>query len=214
MTQSSQGAFRDAIASVPGFVYQNGLRLTALSLVWFVASLPLVTIGPATLGAYVAIQDLRSDRNRTNLDRIFAIVRQNGLSSMVFSGVPVAFGIVAAVYGSAALEQSSLVGEVVALVALYLALYVALVLIPTYTALARGTDPIDALRFGHRWLVKHPTAALALGLLTLVVLLVTALLTVGFILLFAGTAFSLQVAVVETVNDCSARTSSPTPAIH
>lgn len=196
---TDQAAFRRAVADVPGFTYRNGLSLVLLSLGWFVASLPLVTIGPATLAAYVAIQDLRSDRNRIDRDRIVSVLRQNGVASVLFSGVPIAFGAVAVAYGTTAFAQESLVGEGIALVAAYVALYVTLALVPTFTALARGIDPVRAFRYGLGWLANHPTPALAVGLLTLVVLGLTVLLTVAFVLVFAGLAFSLHVGVVETV---------------
>ncbi|WP_254279737.1 DUF624 domain-containing protein [Haloarcula marina] len=201
MTGTDQAAFRRAVADVPGFVYHNGLRLALLSLLWTLASLPLVTIGPATLAVYVAIRDLRSDRNRIDRGHIWSVLRQNGVASALFSGVPVAFGAVAVTYGVTALRTGSLAGEVVALVAAYVALYVALALVPTYVELARGSDPVAAFRYGVGWLARHPTPALATGLLSLVVLAVTAVLTVAFVLLFAGVAFTLQVAVVETVDD-------------
>jgi len=197
--ETDQVAFRHALADVPGFVYHNGLRLALISLAWFLASLPILTIGPVTLAAYTAIQDLRSDRNHINRGHIRAVLRQNGVASVVFSGVPVAFGFVAATYGVTALQQGSLIAEAVALVAAYVALYLALALMPTYVKLARGEDPITALRFGIGWLVKHPTPALTMGLLTVIIFALTAVLTIAFVLLFAGIAFSLQVSIVESV---------------
>jgi hypothetical protein len=199
-----------ALAGLPGFLYGNGLRLAAVSLAWTVAALPLVTVGPATLAAYAAIRDLRSDRNAVDLGRVKAVLRENGAASALLAGVPVAFGSVAAVYGVSALERESLAGEAVALVAAYVALYAVLAAVPTFAALARGEGPVRAVRYGVGWLAAHPTPALATGLLTLVVSTVTVLLSVAFPLTFAGVAFSLQVAVVETVDR---RTDDPTPAM-
>ncbi|SFR64570.1 hypothetical protein [Halogeometricum limi] len=211
---ADQRAFRRALSTVPGFVYRNGLRLTLVSVLWALASLPLVTIGPATLGAYVAIRDLRSDRNRLDADHVRRVLRRNGAASALFSGVPVVFGAIAVAYGLTALERGSVAGEVVALVAGYVALYVALALIPTYVALADGDDPVDAFGYGVRWLVRHPTAALAMGLLTVAILAVTVLLTVAFALTFAGVAFSLQISVVEAVNGRERGTAAPSVVAH
>jgi len=198
-----QEAFRHAVAGVPGFVYRNGLSLALVSVAWFLASLPLVTIGPATLGAYVAIQDLRSDRNRIDREHVWHTLRRNGVASLLFSGVPVAFGAVAVTYGVTALQRESLPGEVIALIAAYVGLYSALALMPAFDRLARGDDAVDAARFGLSWLVHHPTPALAMGLLTVAILALAALLTIGFVILFAGVAFSLQVAVIEIVEEQS-----------
>ncbi|WP_318567590.1 hypothetical protein [Salinigranum marinum] len=49
-----------------------------------------------------------------------------------------------------------------------------------------------------------------MGLLSLVVLVLTALLTIAFVLTFAGVAFPLQVAVVETVDSQTADASTST----
>ena len=206
---TDQEAFRRAVAALPGFVYRNGFRLALLSLGWVVASLPLVTIGPATLAAYAAVQDLRSDRNRIDRDRLQTVLRRNGVASALLAGVPATFGAIAVLYGTTALARGSLAGELVALVAAYIAVYAVLTLMPIFTALARGEEPLDALRYGVDWLSAHPTPALATALLTLVVLAVSVLLTIGFVLLFAGVAFSLQIAVVETVEE---RTGDAVPA--
>jgi hypothetical protein len=66
--------------------------------------------------------------------------------------------------------------------------------------MARETDAVSAFRYGIRWLVDHPTPALAMGLLSILLLALTAVLTIGFVLLFAGLTFSLQITVVETVD--------------
>ncbi|SEP16705.1 hypothetical protein SAMN04487948_11810 [Halogranum amylolyticum] len=212
MTRTDQHAFRWSVVRVPGFVYHNGLRITLLSLAWTVASLPLVTIGPATLAAYVALGDLRSDRNAVDWSHTHTVLRRNGVASAVFSGVPVVFGAIAVTYGLTALREGSLAGEVVALVAGYIALYLALALIPTFVALSKGAEPVAALRYGIGWLAKHPTAALSMGLLTLAILALCVLLTIGFALLFAGLAFSLHIVVVEAVDE-AAVTAETTPAV-
>ncbi|QZP36936.1 DUF624 domain-containing protein [Halobaculum magnesiiphilum] len=195
--ESNRLAFTRALSQLPRFVYGNGLRLAVLSILWVVCSLPIITVGPSTLAVYVAVQDLRSDRNTIDWSRIIAILRQNGVASAVFSGVPVAFTAIATMYGVQALEQGALFGEVVALVSGYIALYVGLVLIPTFDEMASGTMPVTAIRRGVRWVSTHPTAALATALLTTALLALTVLLTVAFVLLFAGVTASLHVLLIK-----------------
>jgi hypothetical protein len=198
MTETTnQAAFRRALAGLPRFVYGNGLQLVVLSVVWVVCSLPLVTVGPATLAVYAAVQDLRSDRNRIDRSRIVSVLRQNGIASIVFSGVPFAFGIIAVLYGVQALEQGMLLGEIVALIAGYVALYATLVLIPAFNTMAAGISPVTSIRRGVRWVSRYPTAALTTALLTVCILALSVLLTVAFVLLFAGTVVSLHVAIVD-----------------
>ncbi|WP_160135392.1 hypothetical protein [Halococcus salsus] len=203
-----QEAFRYALSQVSRFVYQNGFSLAIISLLWFLASLSLVMIGPATLAAYVAIQDLRSDQNRVDRAHVLTVLRHNGVASAMFSGVPVALGAVAVTYATAALERGSVLGEGIALVAAYAAVYVSLALMPTFAKLAGSEDAVDALRYGLKWLIRHPTPALAMGLMTLVVLSVTVLLTIAFVLVFPGLAFSIQLTIIDEVEEHSSRTSS------
>lgn len=197
MTETTnQAAFRRALVGLPRFVYGNGLQLIVLSVVWVVCSLPLVTVGPATLAVYTAVQDLRSDRNTTDRSRIVSTLRQNGAASIVFSGVPVVFGVIAFLYGVQALEQGVLLGEIVALIAGYIALYATLVLIPTFDAMAAGVSPVASVRRGVRWVRAYPTAALTTALLSVAFLALSVLFTIAFVLLFAGVVVSLHVAVV------------------
>jgi hypothetical protein len=194
-------AFETALGRTPRFVYDNGPRLVLVSVAWVVASLPLVTIGPATLAAYRAILDLRSDANSIDWAGVGGVLRRSGAAATLLSGVPVAFGAVSVTYGLQALRTQSLLAEALALSAGYGALYVALLLMPTFVALARGASDVAAVKAGIRWTARHPTPALTTGLLTLVVLVASVLLMVAFVLLFAGVAFSFQVAMVVETTD-------------
>ncbi|WP_423747015.1 hypothetical protein V5735_20500 (plasmid) [Haladaptatus sp. SPP-AMP-3] len=209
---TDQIAFRSALTAVPSFVYGNALRLVVLSVAWVICLLPVITVGPATLLAYAAVQDLRSERNAVDASRLGSVLRRNGVASVIFSGVPVVFGGISVLYGIPALSRSMLLGEIIALIAGYIAMYSALVLVPTFSAMARGVSPVSALRYGIRWVASHPTAVLSMALLTVVTFAVTALLMVAFPLLFAGIAFSLHVIVTDefdTYTDENGRASAP-----
>lgn len=207
---ADSATFEQALTETPGFVYSNGPRLVLLSAAWVLASIPVVTIGPATLAAYRAILDLRSDRNRIDRGAIASVLRRSGLAATLLSGLPVVFGAIAVSYALGSIQTGSLLGEILALSAGYAAMYLSLVLMPAFFAMARGRSDVEALKFGVAWTASHPTAALATGLLTLVVMVVTALLTIGFVLLFAGVAFSLQIAVIELTSE-DADGTAPTP---
>ncbi|QSG13197.1 putative membrane protein [Halapricum desulfuricans] len=194
-------AFERAVSETPRFVYHNGLRMVLISVGWVVFSLPLVTIGPATLVAYRAILDVRSDRNRIEWGHLMTVLKRSGLASVLLSGAPVVFAAVAVTYGLSALRAASLAGEILALSAGYVALYLALVLMPTFVAMANGYDDFEAVMFGVRWTAEHPTAALTTGLLTVAILAATVLLTVAFVLVFAALAFTLQIEMVTETTD-------------
>lgn len=195
--QSEAENLRQAVRSTAAFVYDNSHWLALVSLGWTLASLSVVTIGPATVGAYVAILGLQSDRNRIEFDRIRSICRQQLAPAVAFGLLPPLFFALAIAY-SIALSQSQTPFRIVAfLVTLYGGIYLTLVMIPTFVALAHEQAGIAALKAGISWTASHPTLALYVGLLTLLVFVVTALLTVAFVLLFPAIAFSLHVKLIS-----------------
>lgn len=194
---SDREALRAALAGTPRFVYANGLRLVGMSVVWVLCSLPVVTIGPATLGAYVAILGLRSDENRIDRGRVRQRLRESGGAAALLAGIPQVLGVVVVSYVSLLGTAPSLLAEVLLLAALYAGAYAVLVLVPTFVFLAEGDDDLTALKRGVAWVGSHPTLALVTGLVTLGLLGVTVALMVAFVLLFPALAFGFQVSVVQ-----------------
>ena len=173
------------------FVYEHSARLVAVSVAWFVASLPLITIGPATLAAYAAIRSLR-ETGRLDGGYVASAVRTNGIHAALLSFLPMVFAIPAGLSLRGGMTLGG-VDSVVAVVGLYVAGYLAVALIPTFIAMADGDPPTVALKQAYVWTATDPTAALSLALVTAIVFVVTALLTIGFVLLFAAVAFSYHV---------------------
>lgn len=191
------------------FVYRHSVTLVAVSIAWFVASLPLVTIGPATLGAYAAIQSLR-DTGRLDRGYVVRILRTNGVHAALLSFLPVVF---AAPAGLSLRGGATLAGfePIVAVVGLYVAGYLVIALIPTFVAMANGASPSPALKQAYVWTATHPTAALSLAIVTAVVFAVTALLTIGFALLFPAVAFSYHIEYLADDIDAATATDASTP---
>jgi hypothetical protein len=181
------------------FFYENGPRLVVVSVLWFVCSLPVVTVGPATLAAYAAIASLRDPEVHT-LDRahVAATLRRHGVSAALLSGVPLAFAVVAALYVERYLAARSTVALVLGVVTAYAALYAALLLVPTFAGLATGDDVAPALRTAVRWTGRNALAAVMMGMGTVLLFVVTGLLTVAFVVVFAGVTFSFH---LETLLD-------------
>jgi len=77
--------------------------------------------------------------------------------------------------------------------------------------MADGESPVVALKQAYVWTASNPAAALSLALVTAVVFAVTALLTIGFVLLFAAAAFSYHVEYLAEELDVPAVTDVSTP---
>jgi len=173
------------------FVYEHSVTLVAVSVAWFVASLPLVTIGPATLGAYAAIRSLR-ETGTLDSRRVASVLRRNGVHASLLSFLPVMFFIAAGLYLRGGTPRTGF-ETVIAVVGVYIGAYLVVALIPTFVAMAAGDPPTVALKQAYVWTASRPTAALSLTLVTAVIFVVTALLTIGFVLLFPAVAFSYHV---------------------
>ncbi len=181
-----------AIKRTIRFVYQHSSSLVVCSLYWTLASIPLVTIGPATVGLYAAVLSLR-ETGQVDWSRVRQAVQTNGVHAGLLGMLPPLFLATGILYG---LTASGTLAMLVAVVGLYLSVYIGLTLIPTYIAMARGKSAIVALKEGYLWGATNPTYLIHLAVVTLVLFVSTAALTIGFLLLFAGLAASYHIELV------------------
>lgn len=180
-----------AFVSAVRFFYEHGPRLVVVSVLWFLCSLPVLTVGPATLAAYTAVESLRVG-HQIDRGRIAATVKRHGVSAGLLAGVPVVFAAVAALYVQQYLATRATLALALGVVTTYAASYAALVLVPTFAGLAGGDDLEPSVRTAVRWTGRNPTAAVMVGMGTLLLAAVTGLLTVAFVVVFAGLAASFH----------------------
>lgn len=184
-------ALRRALTTSVRFAYRNAFALVGVSVAWSIGALPLVTVGPATLGAYAAIASL-AESGSIDYGRVRTRVRQRFVHAMLLGWLPGLFGFVSVAYfGQYATTRSWFAGGL-SVVSAYAAAYAVLVLIPAFVEMSRGRAPVESLKVGRRWVTGHPTLAVTTGLVTLGLFVGTALLTVGFVLLFPATAFTFH----------------------
>lgn len=195
--------FRRAIRRALRFIYRESLWLVGLSVVWFLASVPIVTIGPATVGAYAVILSLRDeDSAGVDRDHVVDVLWKQFVPGVLLGLLPLFFGFISAFYLTR--PDRGIVVYALGILAGYITIYLILVLMPTFVELAQGEDVIDALRTGAAWVSRHPGLALSLGTISLFVFVVSLGLTIAFPLLFAGIAFSIQTEVVTSTGDMTA----------
>ncbi|AEH38593.1 YesL family protein [Halopiger xanaduensis] len=183
------------------FVWDNLVEVVWISLAWFLAALPLVTIGPATVGAYRAVLSLR-EGEADGIDRsaVLETVREGFVHATLLSFVPLVLLVSAANYVLAYLASGAVTAGLLGLGCLYAGLYAALVSMPTLLGLAAGKPVLEAFADGYRWTARHAVGAVALGVVTVVLFVVSSLLTVAVAVLFAGVAFALHVEFVANVS--------------
>jgi hypothetical protein len=184
----------NAFVSTLKFVYRHSTVLVPASILWVVCSLPLVTVGPASLVVYLLVLSLR-ETGRVDRARVVETVRANFVPATLLGFLPVTFVAIAALYLVSGLA-TDLVGTALTAVALYAGLYVGVLLIPTFVSIAAGVEPRVAVRESYVWLAGAPVTGLQLLLVTAVLLVATVGLSIGFLLLFAGLAAAYHVEVL------------------
>lgn len=196
VSQSDAEVLRDALVHAVRFTYRNSPALVGVSFVWFVAALPIVTIGPATLGAYRAVIGIR-EPEPLDVRAVFGTVRKQIVHAGLLGLLPLAF------WGASLFNafQYAATGDTISLLlflaAFYIGTYLAMQAIPAFVALAHGERGYDAISFGRSWLSDHTTLALTAVLATSVLAAVLLALTIAFPVFFAGIAGAFHVAVVD-----------------
>lgn len=191
------------------FVWNNLVSVVWISVVWFLAALPVVTVGPATVGAYRAVLSLHGDRSEgVDRDAVLATVREQFVHATLIGIVPIVLSATAATYAGTYLTTGALPAGLLALGVTYAAIYVWLVSIPTFVGLAGGKPVAGAVADGYLWTARHAVGAVAVGVVTALLFAVSSLLTVAVALLFAGVAFAFHVEFVTGVDETGRFTSS------
>ncbi|MFC5367132.1 hypothetical protein [Salinirubrum litoreum] len=198
--EHDDGSRSNAFVTTLKFVYRHSTALVPASVVWVLCSLPLVTVGPVSLGLYSVVLSLR-ETGRVDRTRVLTTVRENLVPATLLGFLPVTLVGIAGLYVVTGLS-SGIVGTALTVGAVYAALYVGVLLIPTFVSVAAGVDPKVALRESYVWLAGSPVTGLLLLLVTAVLLVATLGLTIGFLLLFAGITATYHVEVlVRTAAD-------------
>lgn len=206
MTDPASGGSRSLAAgcrSAARLFWDELPAFVVVSVCWVVASLPLVTIGPATVGAYAATHEIRSARAAdivldpcATTRKVIARTRDQFVPAVLLTGVPLAFVGVGGAYAVEYVTTGAVAVAVVSAVALLAGLQLVLALIPTFIALATDSDVPTAIREGYLWTVSDPIAAVGISMITVSLATVSLLFTVAFVLAFGGLTACLHVEVV------------------
>lgn len=208
MTGGDVDPLAATLRSTGRFVWNHLPEVVVVSVAWFVAALPVVTIGPATLGAYRAVLSLRAG-DGLDAGAITATVRGQFVHATLLGLFPLVIALLAVNYGLAYLAAGAPLAGALAVVGAYAALYATLVLIPTFVALAAG-DPVSAAVWsGYRWTARHAVGTVVLGVVTVALLATSSVLTVAVALLFAGVACAFHVEFVTGISDPNPLTPHP-----
>lgn len=198
------------LQSTARFVWEYLPCVIAISFSWFLSALPVVTIGPATVGAYRAILSLHTN-GRIDASAVRSTVRDQFGHATLIGLVPVVLLAIAVTYTLTYLSTGTPFSGILALVGFNAGIYAWLVSVPTLLGLADGESAMNALTNGYLWTARHAVGAIALGTVTVALFAVTALFTIAVMVLFAGVAFAFHVEFVtelEPADDAPERSQS------
>jgi hypothetical protein len=181
------------------FVWAHLPAVVAVSVAWTVASLPIVTVGPATVGAYRAVLSLRAG-DGVDFAAVREAVRSQFVHATLLGLTPLVLLAMTGAYAVDYLRTGAALSGVLALGGFYVTTYVGLVLVPTLIGLAAGEPVSSAFRSGYLWTARHAVEAVVLGVVTAGLFVLTSVLTVAAVLLFAGVAFAFHVEFVTAVS--------------
>jgi hypothetical protein len=191
-------AVHGAFSATFGFIARNALSVVGLSLAWALASLPLVTVGPATLGVYAAVASMR-ETGSVDRGAVHGTLRKHGFDAAMLGGVAVLMAGISVLYVLQFVQTRATVAGVLGVAGLYVTVHLVLVLVPAFVGLAAGVPLSEGVRTSYRWTITRSVAALSTLLLTGLLLALSLLATVAFVLVFPAAAAWFHTALLESL---------------
>ena len=193
----------DDIQSVHGAVgaafrlaYHHSIATGVISALWVLASIPIVTIGPATLGAYTAVQSIYQD-GTVNRSRVRGVLVRQWLHATLLGGVLVLLAGLTLAYIGQYLETGAFLAGLFGVLGLYLTMHLWAVLVVAFVALADGAEVYEAVTSGYWWTVRHPVDTALLGIVSASLFVGNLLLTIAVVLVFPFVLFAFHIGLVS-----------------
>ncbi|EMA37996.1 hypothetical protein C447_11185 [Halococcus hamelinensis 100A6] len=192
----NEGSFGGSLRDALGFAYRHSLVLVVISVCWVVSSLPVVTCGISTLGAYSAIRSLRSNK-KVKFSEITATIRRHGVNASLLIYVPIIIGFATATYFLTYVRTDSFRYLAIAIAGTYLFIFLSLVVLTTFAVLSRDRSFVGSLSTGYTWVVGNPTHSTTLIFVYAGLLLLGAVSVIGLVIIVPALLFTLHEGVVR-----------------
>lgn len=192
-----------SLRSAVSFAWEELPIVVLVSVCWLLASLPLVTVGLATLGAYATVLAKRAayrgeipDTRQAVVRAVLKTLRRGAVPATILGTVPLMFASITVIYAVEYLRTGSVIFGALALGAFIVGSQVCLIVIPGLLYLATGRESTPAIRAGYTWSISNPRRSVGTGVLTALLGAMLLPLTVAFPLLFGGIAATFHAEVV------------------
>lgn len=192
---AATGRYRRSLRRTAAFSYRHSTWLVVVSVCWVVASLPVVTSGLATLGAFSAIRMLRNG-DRPCWRTVGKSLRRHGLNVTLMSFVPLLLAAGTALYAVRYIETGSIGYLFLSISGVYLVSFLLLVLLTTVAHLSDGDGFVEAVSAGYRWVIRNPLLSTMSALTMAGIVLIGIASVVGLVVIVPAVLFSLHREVV------------------
>lgn len=192
----SKGPFRRSLRQTAIFVYRHSASLVVVSVCWFVSSLPIITSGLATLGAYSAIRSMRNS-DRIEIREILQSLQRHGLNAVLMGIVPVIVCVFTVLYFYRYTVTGSMPYVILSIVGVYLLSFLSLVLLTTFARLVDGCAFAEAVKDSYMWLVHNPLLSTTTVVASGTILLLGVVSVVGLVIIVPAVLFSFHMEVIQ-----------------
>lgn len=194
--EEDERSFRRSLRDALGFAYRHSLVLAITSICWVVSSLPIITCGISTLGAYATIRSLHL-HEKVEKDEIVKTIRQHGVNASLLIYIPIIIGFATSAYFHTYVRTDSLQYLVIAIVGTYLFIFLSLVVLTTFAILSQDRSFIDSLSTSYTWIVTNPAHSTTLIFVYVGVLLLGVVSVIGLVVIVPALVFTLHDGVVR-----------------
>ena len=181
----------------------HAVSFVLVSFAWSVAVLPVVTVGPATLGAYAAVRSIR-DEGCIDRGEVLATLRSHWLDALLLGGVLVATSTMSLLYFGRYVATGSPIAGALGAGGTYVSVHLGLVMVSTFVGLSGGTDLFEAVKTSYRWTVTRPTVTISVLILTSLLFVGSAALTIAVVIVFPALAAAFHTELLAPVFESDA----------
>lgn len=195
MTTDSSRVYH-SVKDTARFVYTHSISLVGVSLLWFIGSLPVLTVGISTLGAYSALLSLR-DSGSIERNTVYSSLKSHWVNVTLFSWVVIIIASTTALYFYRYVVNGGMLYAIFCILGIYLLIFTIVMGLTSFIFLEQNHRFSDAIRNSYLLLIANPLFSVSCLLLGAGVLVIGVISIVGLVVIIPGLLFSFHIIAFE-----------------
>lgn len=209
MTTDSSRVYR-SVKDTARFVYTHSISLVGVSLLWFIGSLPVLTVGISTLGAYSALLSLR-DSGSIERNTVHSSLKSHWVNVTLFSWVVIIIASTTALYFYRYVVNGGMLYAIFCILGIYLLIFTIVMELTSFIFLEQNYSFSDAIRNSYLLLIANPLFSVSCLLLGAGILVMGVISIVGLVVIIPGLLFSFHIIASENTQQDMERLASSDP---